>query len=269
MCNVPRWHTVIIHFVHWGMEGKMRLKSVVKYNISGMKYSILIFYGIIVAVMVFLVVSMGVIMVKSNSVNFVGGAEMASAIFLFVAGLNCFKQNYLFLSTNGITRKAQFYGFIFSSLPIVAVMGAIDTAYGNILSEFINYNSMFSQIYRGFALETSRLLIILTGFVWSVALYLFAMLLGYFITTLYYRMSKMLKIIVSVGVPVLFIYVLPAIDAVANNGKIYGWIGKLFLSLGGLRNGYNPLIGIISLLIGSAILAGLAFLLVRKAPVKQ
>jgi len=247
----------------------MRLKSVLKYNISETIRSMLVFYGVMVAVLVFFVVSMGVVMIKSDGVSFAGGAEMASAIFLFVLGLNSFKQNYLFLSSNGITRKAQFYGFLISSLPVVAVMGAIDTAYGNILGEFINYNAMFSQMYNGFVLDTPKPFILLIGFVWSAALYLFAITLGYFITTLYYRMSKLLKIIISVGVPMLFFTVLPGIDSVVTGGKIYGWMGELFISLAGLKNGSNPFVAVISLLIASAILAGLAFLLVRKAPVKE
>ncbi|MHB8064290.1 MAG: hypothetical protein ACYDG2_16940, partial [Ruminiclostridium sp.] len=133
----------------------MRLKAVVKYNISDMKRSVLTFYGVMAAVLVFFIVSMGVVMIGSDSVNFVGGAELASAIFLFVVGLNSFKQNYLFLSANGITRKAQFYGFFVSSLPIVTIMGIIDTAYGSILSQFINYNSLFSETYRRFVIDTS------------------------------------------------------------------------------------------------------------------
>lgn len=247
----------------------MRLKSVVKYNISETKYSILIFYGIIAAIFVLLAVSVVSISGTNNENNFIGGAEMSSAIFLFVVGLNSFKNNYLFLSTNGITRKAQFYGFLISSLLFVAVMGAIDTAYGNIINQFVNYRPMFSQIYGDWIAEVLRPLGVIISFLWSSVLYLFALVLGYFITTLYYRMSKMLKIIVSVGVPVLFTMILPAIDAAFTNGKIYGWIGDLFLLLGGFKNGVNPLIGIISLVVGIALLSGLAYLLVRKAPVKE
>lgn len=246
----------------------MRLKSVVKYNISETKNSILVFYGIMVAVIVLLGISF-VSLDSNGTASFVGGAEMASAIFLFVVGLNSFKQNYLFLSTNGITRKTQFCGFLISALPIASVMAAIDTIYGNILAQFINYNSMFYQMYKGWVIGTSKPIIILTGFVWSAALYLFALTLGYFITTLFYRMSRLLKIIVSIGVPTLFLTVLPGIDSVVTNGKIYGWFGGLFLSLGGLKNGSNPFIAVISLLVEMAILAGLAYLLVRRAPIKE
>lgn len=243
----------------------MRLKSVVKYNISEMKNSVLIFYGIIAAILILTVFSL-VKLANNNVDGSVSGAEMASAIFLFVVGLNSFKHNYLFLSTNGITRKTSFNGFLISSLLMVVVMAVIDTVYSNILAEVIVYKPMFSQIYTGWVADVSKPLFILMGFVWSLALYLFAIFLGYSITTLYYRMSKMLKIIVSIGVPAMLFTILPGIDAIFNNGRMYRWFGKIFIILAG--NGENPFVAIASMLIGTIILAGLAYLLVRRAPIK-
>lgn len=246
----------------------MRLKSVVKYNISEMKYSVLIFYVIIAAIMMLITVAVVGISSNGNVIRFGGGGvEIASAIFLFVCGLNSFKPNYLFLSTHGITRKAQFYGFLISSLLIALIMGAIDTAYGNILREFVDYETMFRQIYSGFVSDTVNPLVLLLGLVWSAALYFFAMVLGYFITTLYYRMSKMLKIIVSVGFVALILNILPALDQTFNDGKIISWIGKLFLTLAGVKT--TPLIAVISLVVSIAIFSGLAYFLVRRAPVKE
>ncbi|HEY5585198.1 MAG TPA: hypothetical protein VIK78_12010 [Ruminiclostridium sp.] len=246
----------------------MRLKSVIKYNISETKYRVLIFYGILAAIMALIGCSQ-IFLTKEDIISQSSGFELPTIIFLFVLGLNSFKQNYLFLSTNGITRKEQFYGFLISSIPIVAVMGAIDIAFGNILMQLSNYNSLFNMIYEGWVIDTAKPIIILVAFIWSTVLCLFAIVLGYFITTSYYRMSKMMKVIVSIGVPALFFNILPLIDSVFTNGKVLGWFEMLFISLAGLKNGYNPLTGIVSLLIGASVLAGLAFLLVRRAPVKE
>jgi hypothetical protein len=249
------------------MEGKMRLKSVVKYSISEMKRSIIIFYGImalILATLYFLKTIM-----HNNNVSSAGATELASSIFLFVLGLNSFKQNYLFLSANSMTRKAQFSGFLISSIIVVIIMAAIDTAYGNIVSQFVNCSPMLEWAYKGFVVDTPKPLIFLIGFVLNAALYLSMMVLGYFFTTLYYRMSKPLKVTVSVGIPVLLTMVLPAIDSTITNGKISDFIGDTIVLLAGLRNGSNPFALIVSLLIGSVILSVLAFLLVRKAPVKE
>ncbi len=245
----------------------MRLKSVVKYNISETKNSILIFYGIMAALLiVFSVISTTV---TSGGYSNNSGGEVASAIFLFVVGLNSFKQNFLFLSTNGVTRKTCFYGFVISSLIIATGMAVIDTTYGTILGLSPNYSSLFTQLYNEWAAEASKPLSILISFVWNAVLYLFTMCLGYFITTLYYRMSKGLKITVSVGIPVFFTIVLPIIDSEVTNGRITKWIGTLFVYLMGVKGENLPLIGVLSLIIAVALLLAWAFMLVRRAPVKE
>ncbi len=247
----------------------MRLKSVIRYNICDIKYGVLIYYAVIAAIMGLLVFTQQSRIVNigsSDDIVFVSGAE-ASAIFLFVCGLNSFKQNYLYLSTNGITRKAQFYGFLSSSAIIAAAMAFIDTASTNIINIFIDYHPMFYQIFKGFTAESSQLLITLMNFLWSTAVYLLAFVIGYFITTLYYRMSKILKIVVSVGVSALLMIGSPMLASYLYKvGYLYEFSAVIkFLADG---NG-NPNVSIIISILETAILAGLSYLLVRRAPVKE
>ena len=203
---------------------------------------------------------------SSDDIGFVSGAE-ASAIFLFVCGLNSFKQNYLYLLTNGITRKAQFYGFLSSSAIIAAAMAFIDTASTNIINIFIDYHPMFYQIFKGFTAESSQLLITLMNFLWSTAVYLLAFVIGYFITTLYYRMTKILKIVVSVGVSALLMIGSPMLASYLYKS---GYLYKLSAVISFLVDGNgNPNVSIIISILETAILAGLSYLLVRRAPVKE
>lgn len=246
----------------------MRLKSVVKYNINDIKYGVMIYYVVIAAIMALLTVMLaeGSANISNDNIGFVSGAE-ASAIFLFVCGLNSFKQNYLYLSTNGITRKAQFFGFLISSVIIAAVMAAIDTATTNILNIFLDYRPMFYQIYKAYTAESSQLINTVMDFIWSIVVYLFALVIGYFITTLYYRMSKMLKIVVSVGVPALFMIGSPILTIYLAE---MGYMDKFYkvIAFLGYGNG-NPAIAVIITLIETAVVAGLAYLLVRRIPVKE
>lgn len=246
----------------------MRLKSVVKYNIYEMKNAIMIYYIVIAAIMVLLSVMLanGTVNIGYDDSGFISGAE-ASAIFLFVCGLNSFKQNYLYLSTNGITRKAQFWGFLISSCIVAAGMAAIDTATTNILNIFMNYRPMFYQFYEDFALESSQLINTVMDFIWSTVVYLLALVIGYFITTLYYRMSKMLKIIVSVGVPALFMIGSPILTIyLVKEGFIDEFYKVIELFVRG--NG-KPALAVIIMLIETAVVAGLSYLLVKRAPVKE
>ncbi len=247
----------------------MRLKSVIKYNIYDMKNSVIIYYVVIAAIMGLVAFSQQINIVtigSSEGVGFVSGAE-ASAIFLFVCGLNSFKQNYLYLSTNGITRKAQFCGFLSSSAIIAVAMAFIDTTSTNIINIFTHYRPMFYQIFDGFTAEYSKVPTTLMNFLWSTVVYLLAFVIGYFITTLYYRMSKILKIIVSIGVPALLMIGSPMLASyLYKGGYLYEFSAVIkFLADG---NG-NPNVSIIISILEIAIIAGLSYLLVRNAPVKE
>lgn len=247
----------------------MRLKSVIKYNISDMKNSVIIYYVVIAAIMGLLAFTQQIRVVNigsSDNIGFVSGAE-ASAIFLFVCGLNSFKQNYLYLSTNGITRKAQFYGFLSSSAIVAGAMAFIDTASTNIINIFIDYRPMFYQLFGSFTAESSQLLITVINFLWSTAVYLLAIVIGYFITTLYYRMSKILKIIVSVGVPALLMIGSPILGIYlykSNCAEEFSAVLSFLMDGNG-----NPNVSIIISILETAIIAALSYMLVRKAPVKE
>ncbi len=245
----------------------MRLKSVVKYYFSDIKNSVVIFYLIIAAIAI--LISGSITFAAGNVKGTSGGGEMATVIFIFIVGLNSFKQNFLFLSVNNIPRKRQFQGFVLTALAVSGIMAAVDTTYASILSEFVNYSSAFMQIYGNWITQTAKPVIIVTSFIWSTALYTAAIIGGYLITCLYYRMIKLLKIIVSIGVPVLLFMVLPAVDATLLNGRISKWLNEVLLVLGGFSNGINPYIAVLSLSVGAAVAAGLSFLLVRKAVVRE
>lgn len=241
----------------------MRLKSVVKYNINDMKFAVLIYYIVIAALMCMSGIT---IKVGSNGATFYSGAQ-ASAIFLFVCGLNSFKQNYLYLSTNGVTRKTQFFGFLVSSAIIAAGISFIDTATTNISNLFINYKPIFYYLYDGFVAQSSQLLITIMNFLWSTIVYFLALVIGYFITTLYYRMSKTLKIIVSIGVPALLLIVVPIIiERLSRIG--YSKQINNFVAFFGIGYGI-PALALIIYIVEIAIVAGLAYLLVRRAAVKE
>ena len=146
-------------------------------------------------------------------------------------------------------------------------MAAIDTATTNILNMFMNYRPMFYQFFKDFTSESSQLINTVMDFTWSTVIYLLALVIGYFITTLYYRMSKMLKIIVSVGVPAMFMIGSPTLTIYLVK---MGYIDEFYKLMGfiGYGNG-NPTIAVIVALVEAAVVAGLAYLLVRRAPVKE
>jgi len=245
----------------------MRIKAIVKYYLTEIKTAVVMFYLIMAAVTILISYSINV--TTGDGDSFVGGGEMASLIFLFVVGLSSFKQNFLFLSTNNVPRRLQFKGFLLSALILCGAMAFVDTSYSNIVAQFMDYRSAFYQVYGEWTLQAFVLLKIAVNFFFNLVLYLLSYLGGYFITNLYFRMNKMLKIIVSIGVPAIFTIILPALESAVTKGRIFRFIGDVLLILGGLKDGVNPYIALLSFTAGATAVAGLCFLLLRRAVVRK
>lgn len=245
----------------------MRIKAVVKYFLSEIKTAVVIYYLIMLAVTT--LIGYSIILTAGHGKSFVGGGEMASLIFLFVVGLSSFKQNFLFLSTNNVPRRTQFKGFLLAALILCVAMAFIDTTYSIIAVQFMDYRSAFYQMYGEWYIRTFILVKIAVNFLYNFALYLLSYLGGYFITNLYFRMNKMLKIIVSIGVPAIFTIILPALESAVTKGRIFSFLGDVLLVLSGLKDGVNPYIAILSLTGGAAVASGLCFLLLRRAVVRK
>lgn len=246
----------------------MKFKAALKYQLSDMKRPLIIFY-----IVIYCIISL--MLVQQASMKNIGefsssGIEMASVIFLFVAGLNSFKVTFHLFLANGISRKTMFKSYITSLLPIVAGMAIIDTLNGLLLSSPGHYRPMFYAMYQPHygAVRSMTAGMYLDGFIWMFFLYAFATMAGFFLTTLFYRMNKALKLLVSIGVPVFFFIVLPYIDTTLFMGKIYNAIWYIFRLAGGFLNGHNPYIAVLSCAISFALFGGLSFLAMRKATVK-
>jgi hypothetical protein len=235
-----------------------------KYQMDGMKWPLIVFYGVIVALLVLMGVSMTIVAREHNQFS-VGGLEMASMIFLFIAGLNSFKATFHMLSANSVSRKTMFVSFLAVIGIVAAGMAVIDSVYGLIMRALGDYNPMFIQLYGG---QQAALGVMAgKGFLWMFCSYLAAGMTGYFITTLYYRMNKPVKLLVSIGIPVLLFIVGPALDVTLFNSAVSNAFAWFFAWSSGLASG-NPFMGMISDIVLVAALGGLSFIALRRTPVK-
>lgn len=166
----------------------MKRKAAVRYLLHSYRNPLLIFYGIIFLVSLLVCTLMEVQVAGEGKVSSVNGA---SVIFLFVCGLNAFKEDFCFFLQNGVSRKTQFSATCIAFLPVALLMAVVDSLMTALFSTLFSYEGILGLIY-GRAMETG-----FTGFLlqigWLFCLYLFALLLGYLITTLYYRMDSMLN----------------------------------------------------------------------------
>lgn len=249
----------------------MKFNAAFKYQLSGMKRPLIIYYIVIYALILLFLAQQ--LFWKNSNIRFVGsGHEMASVIFLFVCGLNSFKGTFQMFLANGVSRRTMFKSFAAMAAPVAALMALIDSLNYLLLSSFENYGSMFYQMYQnryGAEQLGANAQVLAEGLLWMFALYMFVLMLGFFITTIYYRMSKAIKLLVSIGVPVLVFMVLPYIDATIFSGAIFRGIGDFFALAGGFLNGFNPYIAVLSSLLAFALFGGLSLLAMRRATVKD
>ncbi len=242
----------------------MKTKSIVKYYLYELKNSILTFYFIMLQGCI----ATYIIYKLSDGKVYSTGIELATIIFIFVLGLNLFKSQFLFLIQNGVTRKANFIGFV-ASTPVVIVFAIIDSFVSIIMHNLTGYESIFNTLY-GSTIQGYGLMYIFKSILFLTVIYGSFLMLGYFITTLYYAMNKAMKIIVSVGVPVFVFIVLPIIGYFLNIDIEEG-IEYIILSMLGIKgsNTVSILYPIISCAIVYTILSLLTYLITCRIAVKE
>jgi hypothetical protein len=211
---------------------------------------------------------------SSSSFTSTGGIEGSAMIFLFILGLNSFKETFLMMLQNGTTRKSMFIGRLITILVTSAFMAVVDRFVVNVgglintINENYYLNGMYEMIFQSRVKSLHIVVMNLEAIIITIGVYAAAMVAGYFITTAYYRMSKMLKIVVSIGVPTSLMILLPVLDSTLFGGKVSVALGRFFGFVFGGKTG-NPYNLLISCILFSIVGIGLSWLLIRKAVEKN
>lgn len=196
--------------------------------------------------------------------------EGSSLVFVFVLGLNGFKNPFRLYVQNGISRVTHFIGFVLTSLGLVLCVVAVDSLFP-LVFRGAHYVSLYDMIYdfTGFLTgETAKLTV--TGLLWNAGIHLALMCTGFFLTTLYYRMNKPMKLLVSIGVPGLLLVVLPLLETLIPSFHVMSSTMRFFgRALGISMTNPQPLRAVGSFGIWSAAMLGCSFLLMRRATLKE
>jgi len=246
----------------------MNLKPAIKYQLRDFVKGVGIFYLVIYLIILFLYVLVAVQINDSDS-N-ISGLETATFIFLFVAGLNSFKNTFKLFLQNGLSRKTLFVSFSIAALAIAFFMDVVDSINHLLLQVIMPSQSIFDQIYSVKYVSQPSYVRFFDKFVWFLFLYVAMLFLGYFVTSLYYRMNKWQKLAISIGVPVFLFMILPLIDTVLTHGAIFTAIQNfLIFAMGFSSGGINPYIFVLTCIVSSVIFGGLSLLLGRRAMIKE
>lgn len=230
--------------------------KVAKYQLQDSGKAMLIYYLIMASLLVLLAVLIR--FARTPEPISTGGLDLATIIFLFIAGLGCFKSSFRFTSANGVSRRRFFRENIPALLALAGLATVVDTLMASIYRTFLNYISLHQMLY-----PTSDAI---SGIIWLFAVYAASIFLGWFITLLYYRSSKPQKLMISLSPVVLFIGF--GFANTLTSGRVSSAIQRFFLGFWGTES-MTPYAAVMNLSITIVLLCSLIFLLVRRAPVKS
>lgn len=207
------------------------------------------------------------------------GLEVATTIFLFVCGLNGFKETFYLALQNGITRKDLFKNRLLMVVILATFMALVDEFILSMLnllgSLFQNFpiSGIVELVYGTFYSTASPGMILLADLGFKLFLYAFALSVGYFIRIGYYRMNKGWRIAVSVGVPIGLSYVLPLLDTMLYQAGVIATPYSLIIAQGlawmlGIPS-QNPSMAMMTFFVLSVVFSGFSWLMIRKAVVKN
>ena len=249
----------------------MKSLKVARMNIEGVMKSAIIYYGAFIFILMVLIS----LYIFGGRVT-MSGIEVSTVIFLFVCGLNSFKSNFYFAKSNGISRKTFIKGLLISSIPIALVMSIIDIIINRINNIFIKNPTLYDvsygnllgdvgRVYEGSWVQSNSLATIFNTILFQFSLCLLAYVVGIVINMIYYRSNKYVKVLVSV-IPVAFI-MFSGNFSIRNPGltiRVKEFFDYIF--------GFNPVnvfACVTTFLVFTVALWGIAFLLIRKAVIKE
>lgn len=178
----------------------MKLKQSFRYQLADYKAGILVYYcamlGLLALFLVSTVVDTGVTVVFSGLSGF-------SCIFLFICGLCSLHDNLPMHLQHGVSRRTMFQARLLVTVAVSAFMAAVDTLLSvliNLLGAPFFEGSLFQQLYGKIYPSLGPVGNVLMSLVFAFVLFLLASSLGYFIITLFYRLSKPLRITLGVAI---------------------------------------------------------------------
>ncbi len=230
--------------------------------------------GVSVFLLIMLVVTAAVAVTANISIRINGDItlmfnafETAAAIAAFVIGIVSIREDMRLLNQYGIGRRTAFLSEISVAIVIMMIMSVAGILIASLGSSMAvdNKNVMINTLYSFFYPQRVESLppaiVFLETLTWNFMIYLSAFFTGLFISLMFYRLSKIWKVVAAIGLPVLFLVILPTVLVKSLPG--------LVIYIFSIDSFSDPWTGIM-IGLGNSIVFGLgSWLLIRRAPIKS
>jgi hypothetical protein len=233
----------------------MKLKAAVKYQLWEARHSVFTYYGVILSLIVLFAI------LNRFSNGSMSAMDGITPIFLFVAGIVTFSIEFKLYMQSGLSRK-----LLSQSILLTFMIGCLIMLVADLLITMIcmiampDYISATKQIYPN-STFASR-------YFFHYCLLFFMSFVGYFVGALYYRMNKVLTIIVSISAPILVMILFGGVGFSINTKIADEPATKYFLDDVITFIGQSPIHLGVFLLLLAAIFAFFSHLLTRRAYIK-
>ncbi|WP_322181843.1 hypothetical protein [Neglectibacter caecimuris] len=261
----------------------MQIYSSFRYQLFSHKKDLLVYYLILVGMQVLAyLVSIPLTLVSAGNGGLVitssSGISAISCIFLLVAGICSFRESFSMALQNGVSRRNLFFGRLCASAALCLIMAMIDEASTLLLrlagllpgvqtESFSLLETVFSSALSGL----SPVLVAFAAVPFSFCLLLAFGALGYFISTLFYRLNKLGKLLIGIGSALLLLVGLPGVFELYDHypqWPLWPVLGKALFSFFHLAFG-APWNAGVSCLILFGVFSLFTWLLMRRAELKK
>lgn len=250
----------------------MKVLKVSKYQALEAVKPIIIYYSILVVIITFL---------SAGSATFTG-IEFSTVIFLFIAGLNSFKSQFMMTQANNISRKTFLKGSFFGMVAITLGMSIVDLIINRVFNIFERCPTFFDMIYGNYRdlslmadinstwIQANDFKTLLGTIIWQFAVYSVIYILGFLISLSYYKSNPFMKFFIS-GFSVVFFVVFMASSSILNKIILNNFginIGQFLASILGWQS-RNPYIAVFSLAVIGSLLSTVIYFFMKKTVVKE
>ncbi|WP_099203721.1 hypothetical protein [Scatolibacter rhodanostii] len=253
----------------------MKIKPSLKFYLRNMFLAVGVYYAITTVMLMVVTIILNLFKVGNEEMNFSSSTEFGSPTFCIIWGILIFTAYMKFMLQNGVSRKTMFMSGVLSTVILAFAMSIIDFVIqivigkmGGLLNVSLTGRPAFSILYRnGIFISEFTFGDVVLNLIWSSLFAVFLGFLGMISGLVFYRLSKIGRIIAGVGLGGGLVILLPIAEETITNGAISRAAKQFVLFVLGLQHssGPNPYIWFASSLVLCAVIGGLSYLLLRRA----